>query len=77
MQTTSTRLKAEYTDKFVEANAAVPELARFEGRVGRVVTVNENGKALVDFLDGPWYDISLADLRVVNKPDGWGSGKGE
>lgn len=61
-------LKDEYTDKYVEADGSVPVLARFAGMVGRVVTVNENGLALVDFKDGPWYDISLDHLKVVPKP---------
>ena len=34
----------------------------------RVVTVNENGHALVDFEDGPWYDIDPKHLTVVPKP---------
>jgi len=54
------RLKAEWTDQFVSVNAAQPELKRFEGRVGRVVTVNWSGKALIDFCDGGWYDIAAS-----------------
>lgn len=50
-------LRETWTDKFVRANAAVPELKRFEGKIGRVVTVNWSGKAIVDFADGAWYDI--------------------
>ena len=65
---TVAQLKAEYTDKYVQADANVPELARFSGLAGRVVTVNENGHALVDFEDGPWYDIPLKHLAVVPKP---------
>jgi hypothetical protein len=61
-------LKAEYTDKYVQADTSVPELARFGGMTGRVVTVNENRLALVDFGDGPWYDIALDRLNVVPKP---------
>jgi hypothetical protein len=34
-----------------------------------VVTVHENGRALVDFKDGPWYDISLDHLIVVPAPE--------
>lgn len=52
------RLKAAWTDKHVRVKPGVrPELARFEGRVGRVVTVNYAGRAIVDFADGAWYDI--------------------
>jgi hypothetical protein len=53
-------LKREWTDQYVEVNAARPELKRFEGIVGRVVTVNRNNKALVDFQDGAWYDIAAS-----------------
>lgn len=61
---TIAELKVEYTDKRVRADETVPFLARFKGLVGRVVTVNENGLALVDFDDGAWYDIPLQHLRV-------------
>jgi hypothetical protein len=54
-------LKREWTDQFVEVNAERPELKRFAGIVGRVVTVNQNNKALVDFQDGGWYDISASE----------------
>ena len=51
-------LKRLWTDKLVRVKAgARPELLRFEGRVGRVVTVNYGGRAVVDFADGAWYDI--------------------
>lgn len=60
--------KSEYTDKYVQADSNVPELARFAGMTGRVVTVNENALALVDFGDGPWYDIAIKHLTVVPKP---------
>ncbi len=53
-------LKREWTDQFVEVNAERPELKRFAGVVGRVVTVNYNNKALVDFQDGAWYDITAS-----------------
>jgi hypothetical protein len=52
------RLKEAWTDKFVRVRPGLrPELERFAGRVGRVVTVNYGGRALVDFADGAWYDI--------------------
>jgi len=54
-------LKSEWTDQFVEVNAARPELKRFAGIVGRVVTVNQNRKAVVDFQDGGWYDIPASE----------------
>jgi uncharacterized protein with von Willebrand factor type A (vWA) domain len=53
-------LKREWTDQYVEVNAEQPELRRFAGVVGRVVTVNWNRKAIVDFQDGGWYDITAS-----------------
>ena len=53
-------LKREWTDQYVEVSPDRPELARFAGIVGRVVTVNHNNKALVDFQDGGWYDITAS-----------------
>jgi len=53
-------LKREWTDQYVVVNPARPELKRFEGIVGRVVTVNWANKALVDFQDGAWYDITAS-----------------
>ena len=53
-------LRREWTDQLVEANAERPELKRFQGLVGRVVTVNHNRKAIVDFADGGWYDITAS-----------------
>jgi hypothetical protein len=54
-------LKQEWTDQFIMVKPERPELQRFAGIVGRVVTVNYNGKALIDFQDGGWYDISASD----------------
>jgi hypothetical protein len=49
--------KNEWTDKRVRVKPGVrPDLARFEGKVGRVVTVNCAGRAILDFADGAWYD---------------------
>jgi len=53
-------IKREWTDQYVEVNAERPELKRFAGLVGRVVTVNCNRRALVDFADGGWYDIAAS-----------------
>ncbi|HEX4610561.1 MAG TPA: hypothetical protein VH092_20395 [Urbifossiella sp.] len=60
-------LKAAWTDQFVRVRDGLPDYTRFAGRVGRVVTVNYGGRALVDFADGAWYDIPAADtyLEVV------------
>jgi hypothetical protein len=53
-------LQREWTDQYVEVNPEQPELKRFQGIVGRVVTVNHGLKALVDFQDGGWYDITAS-----------------
>jgi hypothetical protein len=53
-------LRLAWTDQYVEVNPERPELRRFVGLVGRVVTVNHNLKALVDFQDGGWYDIAAS-----------------
>lgn len=65
------KLKEEYTDRYVVADASRPELARFKGMTGRVKTVNFNGRALVEFdadSNRGWYDIELDFLKVVEKP---------
>jgi hypothetical protein len=62
------RLKQEWTDQLVEVTGNRPELARFNGLVGRVVTVNFNGKALVDFADGGWYDITASEEFLRKLP---------
>lgn len=60
-------LKVTWTDKRVRVKPDVrPELKRFEGKVGRVVTVNYGGRAIVDFADGAWYDIP--DFAEVLEP---------
>jgi hypothetical protein len=62
-------LVAQWTDQYVEVNPDRPELKRFAGIVGRVVTVNLSNKALVDFQDGGWYDITASEeyLRKLGK----------
>jgi hypothetical protein len=62
------QLQREWTDQYVTVNADRPELKRFDGIVGRVVTVNYSGKAVVDFQDGGWYDITASEA-VLNKID--------
>jgi hypothetical protein len=65
-------MKRQYTDKYVLVDATRPELARFRDVVGRVKTVNMNGRALVEFdeyyLNVGWYDIDPAFLKVVDQP---------
>jgi hypothetical protein len=54
------QLKREWTDQYVTVKPERPELQRFAGIVGRVITINWNGKALIDFQDGGWYDITAS-----------------
>ena len=61
-------LRREWTDQYVEVLPDRPELQRFAGIVGRVVTVNHNRKAIIDFQDGAWYDIS-ASTECLKKLD--------
>jgi hypothetical protein len=56
-----TDLQRQWIDQYVTVNADIPELKRFAGIVGRVVTVNFNGKAVIDFQDGGWYDITPSE----------------
>jgi hypothetical protein len=58
-------VRKQWIDQFVKVNEARPELTRFAGIVGRVVTVNYNGRAIVDFQDGAWYDIPASDEYLV------------
>lgn len=53
-------LKRDWTDQFVQVKPELPELKRFAGIVGRVITVNCSGRALIDFQDGGWYDIAAS-----------------
>jgi hypothetical protein len=62
-------LRKEWTDLFVVANPEKPDLKRFEGRVGRVITVNWSGKAIVDFADGAWYDIPASTDHLTIVPN--------
>jgi hypothetical protein len=65
-------LKSEWTDQYVTVKPDRPELARFANIVGRVVTVNYNGKAIIDFQDGGWYDITASTdyLNRLDKAEG-------
>jgi hypothetical protein len=67
-------LKRQWTDKLVRVNAERPELKRFAGIIGRVITVNRNQKALIDFQDGGWYDITASPeyLTVVDSTEAKG-----
>jgi hypothetical protein len=58
------QLKREWTDQYVLVNPDRPELKRFGETVGRVVTVNWNGKAIIDFQDGAWTDVSASEAYL-------------
>jgi len=61
-------LKRHWTDQYVTVKPERQELKRFIGIVGRVVTVNYNGRAIIDFQDGGWYDI-IASEEYLNRLD--------
>ncbi len=65
-------LKKSWTDRRVRVKpGAKAELKRFEGRIGRVVTVNYGGRAVIDFADGAWYDLADFEnlLETVSDDD--------
>ena len=68
------QLKLTWTDKYVRMKPGHTMYARFEGKIGRVVTVNFGGKAIVDFADGAWYDIPALDeyLETVSEEEAKG-----
>ena len=68
-------LKRTWTDRYVRVKLGRAEYARFEGKVGRVVTVNFGGKALVDFADGAWYDIPASEEYLEVVPEDEAKGK--
>jgi hypothetical protein len=69
------QLKAQWSDKFVRVKSAFEEYKRFEGKIGRVVTVNFGGKAIVDFADGAWYDVPATADHLEVVPDAEAQGK--
>jgi hypothetical protein len=60
-QKTIHALQREWTDQYVRVKPGRTELERFKDAVGRVVTVNYNGKAIIDFADGAWYDVTASE----------------
>ncbi len=63
------KLRLEYTDQYVVTEGDHPQLARYQGKVGQVRTINVNGRALVEFEgDRGRYDLELDYLKVVDKP---------
>jgi hypothetical protein len=68
-------LKKVWTDQYVTVRPERPELQRFAGIVGRVITVNYNGKALIDFQDGGWYDIAASEDYLTKLDPGQAQAK--
>jgi hypothetical protein len=68
-------LRKQWIDQYVKVNETRPELKRFANIVGRVVTVNYNGKALIDFQDGGWYDITASEDFLTRLDPAEGAGK--
>lgn len=66
--TKNEQLKREWTDQYIKVNADRPELKRWADVIGRVVTVNWNNKAVIDFQDGGWYDVT-ASSEFLTKID--------
>ncbi len=64
------RLKQQYAGKRVLVDARRPELARWGNVPGRVITVNDNGDALVQFdgADAGWHDIDPEFLKLEPSP---------
>ncbi|HMO37353.1 MAG TPA: hypothetical protein PKA06_15045 [Gemmatales bacterium] len=71
MTATSTmqQLQSQWTDKYVSVAKGSRDYLRFEGVVGRVITVNANLRCLVDFQDGGWYDVQPDDLEIISDQD--------
>jgi hypothetical protein len=64
------KLKLRYAGRRVTVDARRPESARLAGLMGRVITINCNGFALVQF-EGPnpgWHDIDPKFLKLEPSP---------
>jgi hypothetical protein len=64
------KLKQAYTARTVMVHTMRPELARWANVPGKVVMINCNGRALVQFegADQAWYDIEPEYLDLL-EPD--------
>ena len=65
--------RTRWTGVAVRISENEPTLKRFAGKVGRVVTVNMNGRALVQFsagVDEGWYDLPVSCLKDVSNVAG-------
>jgi hypothetical protein len=64
------QMNRQYAGKRVQVDARRPELSRFAGQIGRVVAINQNGRALVQFdgSDPNWYDIHPEFIKLEPSP---------
>jgi hypothetical protein len=64
------KLRRLYVGKRVRVDARRPELVRLADLPGRVVTINGNGQALVQFegADQGWHDIAPEFLKLEPSP---------
>jgi hypothetical protein len=62
-------LRESWTGRFVRLKPDAPDLARFAGKVGRVVTISYSGRAVVDFADGSWADVPDFDTLLDEVTD--------
>jgi hypothetical protein len=64
------RLKRQYAGKQVLVVNNRPELAQYVGLAGKVITINSNGRALVQFegADTGWHDLDPACLKLEPTP---------
>lgn len=62
--------RRRYAGKRVLVDPQRPELARFANVPGRIVTINHNGQALVQFegADQGWHDIHPKFLKLEPSP---------
>jgi hypothetical protein len=60
-------LKETYAGRTITIEALRPELTRWANLPGRVITINCNGRAIVQFegADEAFYDIDPEYLRIV------------
>jgi hypothetical protein len=64
------KLEQTYTGRTVTVQTMRPELARWANVPGKVVMINCNGRALVQFTgaDQAWYDIEPEYLDLIEPP---------
>jgi hypothetical protein len=63
-------LKKQFVGKRVTVEAERPELTRLAGVIGRVVAINANGRALIEFegYGASRYDIEPEFLNIETEP---------